>query len=247
MPPGVEPSMLVPAAFIVLAGSLVKSTTGFGFAMVAAPLLLLIWEPVVMVPVLLPLVFTVDALIVAQNWWLLDLRRVAPLAIAGVVGIPLGTFALLLAPPQALKLGVAAVTLVSAVLLLKGATIPISRERLAGGVAGFLSGTLITSTGLSGPPVVLFMINQRWAKETFRNSLGLFFIFMDTAAIISLATTSTLTGKTLLVSAVLWPMVLVGYLIGRRLLPLIPQRTFLRIATVIVMAAAVLAMASAVM
>ena len=245
MPAGVELLTLVPAVIIILAGSLIKSTTGFGLAMVSAPLLLLLWEPVLVVPVLLPLMFTVDALIVAQKWRLLEIRRVAPMTVAGVLGIPLGTYVLLAAPEDALRLAIPGLTIVSAALLLLGIKVPLSRERLAAGIAGLLSGLLISSTAMSGPPVALFLINQRWAKDTFRASLGFFFLTLDILAIIALTVTGVLDGGTLLVSAALWPAVLVGYLAAVRLLPHIRQQVFLRMATIAVLAAAVLAMASA--
>ena len=55
MPLGVEPITLIPAAFIILAAGVVKGTTGFGFALIATPLLLLLWEPKTLVPVFIPL------------------------------------------------------------------------------------------------------------------------------------------------------------------------------------------------
>ncbi len=245
MPPGVEFGALIPATLIVLLASLVKSTTGFGFAMVSAPLLMLMWDPVLVVPIILPLTFTVDALIVARSWRVVEPGRVVPLLVAAVVGIPLGTYALLLVPTQALKLGMAGSILIAAGMLFFGVTMTIGRERVVGALAGFLSGFLVTSTALSGPPVTLFMLNQRWAKDTFRNSLGLYFLVLDTFAIISLAFAGALYAETVAVSAVLWPPVLVGYLAAIRILPHINQPAFLRIATITVMVAALLAILNA--
>jgi len=245
MPAGVEPHTLILAAFIVLAASVVKSTTGFGFGLIAVPLLLLLWEPAVVVPILLPLVFAVDVSIVAHTWRRLDLRRVGPMAVAGVVGIPLGTYVLLVASPQVLRLAIAGLVLVSAGLLLTGVTITISRERLAGVLAGFLSGLLITSTSMSGPPVALLLINQRWAKDTFRSSLGVFFLGQVALAMVSLAGAGALDTGTLLVSVVLLPPVLLGFLVAVRLLPHVSQQAFLRVATFVIMGAGVLTIANA--
>ncbi len=246
LPTGVEPISLVPAALIVLAASLVKGTTGFGFALVATPLLLLLWEPLVMVPVLIPAGMAADILIVTQNRHRLEWGRVAPMAFAGVLGIPLGTVILLIVPTTALKIGVALVVLVSATILMTGATVNISRERVASGVAGFMSGLLLASTTISGPPVTLFLINQRWTKDAFRTSLALFFLTIQVFAVVSLAVSGILTVSTLVVSMALWPSVLLGYAMAVRLLPHIPQEAFLRIATVVVMAAGVLALVTAV-
>lgn len=246
LPAGVEPISLVPAALIVLAASLVKGTTGFGFALVATPLLLLLWEPLVMIPVLIPTGMAADILIVTQNRHRLEWGRVAPMAAAGVLGIPLGTVILLIVPSAALKIGVALVVLASAIILMTGARVNIPRERVASGVAGFISGLLLTSTTISGPPVTLLLINQRWAKDVFRTSLALFFLTLQGFAIVSLAVSGVLTFSTLVVSMTLWPSVLLGYALAVRVLPHIPQEAFLRIATVVVMAAGVLALVTAV-
>ena len=237
---------LVAAALIVLAASVVKGTTGFGFALVATPLLLLLWEPLVMVPVLIPASMMANILIITQNRHRLEWGRVAPMAAAGVLGIPLGTVILFIVPSTTLKIGVALVVLTSATILMTGARVNISRERVASSVAGFISGLLLASTTISGPPVTLFLINQRWAKDTFRTSLALFFLTLEGFAIVSLAVSGILTVSTFVVSMAMWPSVLLGYAIAIRLLPHISQEGFLRIATVVVMAAGVLALVTAV-
>ena len=127
-----------------------------------------------------------------------------------------------------------------------GARVNISRERVASGVAGFMSGLLLASTTISGPPVTLLLINQRWTKDTFRTSLALFFLTLEGFAIVSLALSGALTVSTLAMSMALWPSVLLGYAMAVRLLPHIPQEAFLRIATAVVMAAGVLALVTAV-
>jgi len=237
---------LVAAALIVLAASVVKGTTGFGFALVATPLLLLLWEPLVMVPVLIPASTVANILIITQNRHRLEWGRVAPMAAAGVLGIPLGTVILFIVPSTTLKIGVALVVLASATILMTGARVNISRERVASSVAGFISGLLLASTTISGPPVTLFLINQRWPKDTFRTSLALFFLSLESFAIVSLAVSGILTVSTFVVSIAMWPSVLLGYAMAIRLLPHISQEAFLRIATVVVMAAGVLALVTAV-
>ena len=240
----VEPVTLIPALFIILAASVVKSTAGFGFALVATPFLLLMWAPRLVVPILLPLFAIVDAMIVIQGRHHLEWRRILPMVAAAALGIPLGNYILLAVPELALTLAMASMVLLFAALLLMGYTINIHRERLAGGLAGFLSGTLVTSTTISGPPVTLFMINQRWEKETFRTGQGLFHLAIDGLAIASLSATRLLTVKTLLVDLALLPVVLLGYAIAVVLLPHIRQELFRRLATLIVIVAAVMAIGS---
>ena len=183
-------------------------------------------------------------MIVVQGRRRLDWGKVLPMVAAGAVGIPLGNVILLAVPQSALKLAIAAIVLAFGVLLLVGYTMTIRRDRVAGGVAGFFSGLFLTSTGLSGPPVTLYMLNQRWDRDTFRTSQGLFHLITDVLGTASLVVTGVVTAKTLVVDLALLPMVLVGYGLAVVLLPHIRQELFLRISTAIVIAAAVLAIGS---
>ena len=238
MPAGVEPITLIPAVFIILAAGVVKGTTGFGFALVATPLLLLLWEPKTLVPVFIPLSIVADTFIVMQTWRQVEWGKVLPLVVTGVVGVPLGTYVLLVAPSETLRIAVAGIALTVATLVLLGITVPIRRERIASGVTGFLSGLLSTSTTMSGPPVVLLMINQGWNRQTFRACLGMFFFVLQLFAIASLTLAGSLTLQTLAVSAILWPSVIVGSALALLILPRISQRVFMRIAIVLVITTA---------
>lgn len=235
MPPGVEPNTVAIAIAIILAAAVVKGTTGFGFALVSTPLLLLFWEPKVLVPIFLPLSIVADILIVAQTWRRVEWMKVLPLVASGIAGVPLGAYLLTTVPTDLLKLMVSSIALSMATLMLLGITIEISRERLASAITGFVSGVLSTSTTMSGPPVALLMINQRWDKETFRACLAMFFLVIQIAGILYLTFLGNITPRTLTVSIALWPSVIVGNLIAVKILSRIPQSTFIRIATALVM------------
>ena len=206
--------------------------------MVSTPLLLMFWEPLLVVPVVLPLTLLVDMLIVIPNRRTLEPRKIAPLVIAGVLGIPLGTWILLFTSSHILRLGIAGLVLASATLMLLGLSVNISRERIASAAAGFLSGLMVTSTAISGPPVALFMINQKWAKDTIRTSLGLYFLVLDSLAVVSLLIVGTLNKNTLVVSLILGPLVIAGYLVSTKLLPYVQQAVFIRIATLVAIGSA---------
>lgn len=222
-----------------------KGTAAFGFTMVAAPFLLLMWEPKLMVPIIVPLFTLLDAMIVYQGRAHLEFRRVLPMVGAAAVGIPLGTYVLLTMPKDALTLAIGAVVLVFGVLLLVGYTVKIQRERVASGAAGFLSGVFLGGAGLSGPPVTLFMINQRWGRETFRNSQGLFHLAVDFLALVSLSIAGVLTRDTLLVDLALLPPVLLGFALAVVVLRRLDQDLFRRVTILIVIGAAAGAMVSA--
>lgn len=199
-----------------------------------------------MVAIIVPLVAIIDGMIVVQGRRNLDWRRVLPMILSGAVGIPLGTFILLVIPAEALKFAIGIIVLLFALALLAGYSLNIRRERLAGSIAGFLSGASLTSTSLSGPPVALFMINQRWARDNFRTSQGLFHVVTDVLGAFSLAVGGVVTLNTLVVNLALLPAALGGYALAILLLPHIKQELFRRITILIVIIAAVMAIGSVV-
>jgi len=89
------------------------------------------------------------------------------------------------------------------------------------------------------------MINQRWGRETFRSSQGLFHLAVDFLAIISLVVTGLLTKDTLLVDLALLPSVLLGFALAVVLLRHLDQEIFRRITILIVIVAAAGAIVSA--
>ena len=88
------------------------------------------------------------------------------------------------------------------------------------------------------------MVNQRWAKDTFRTSQGMFHFLMDLIGTASFIITGVVTSGTLLVGLALLPSMLVGYGLAMLVLPRIPHELFQRIAIITVLVAAVLAIAS---
>ncbi len=237
---------LMVAAFVVLAASMVKVVAGFGFGLTATPFLLLMFEPKLVVPLVIPLTLLLDLLVVFQTREHLDLKMVLPLVVGGGIGVSLGTYILLVADPTVLKIFIASVIIAFSIYLLLGFTINISRQRLAGGLAGLFSGGLATSTGVVGPPMALFLVNLGVEREPFRHLISAFSAIVHMLAIISLASYRVLGLSTLTPLMLLLPSVIVGAIIASRIPRLIEPRLFRRMVIVIVTVASVAAMASAI-
>ena len=137
-----------------------------------------------------------------------------------------------------LKIIISIIILIAALFLFTGKTITIKRERLTSMFAGFFSGILVSTSGLSGPPITIFLINQKWEKLDFRNNLALYFSIIDTVTVISLFISGFITRDTLVANLFLIPSVLIGYFIGKNILPIINQQLFRQIIIVIIMTGA---------
>ena len=136
---------------IFLAG-LTYGLTGFGFALVAVPLLMILLPPQAVVPIQLLLASLTGIVVVyeARQW--VRLKQIWPLMLAGIIGIPLGTYLLTVLDTNVLKIFIGAVISLSALAFFFGFQRPIRNERLASAPIGFISGVLNGSTGMSGPP-----------------------------------------------------------------------------------------------
>jgi len=221
--------MFILAFITVLLASLVAGLTGFGFAIVAVPILMILMPPKAVVPLvqLLSAVLNVAILVEARKW--IDLKRMWPLLLAGIAGVPLGTYLLLILDPQTLRILVGAVVVVSAVAMLAGWRWSVRNEKLASVPVGLASGALGGSTGMPGPPVILFFTNQGMAKQTFRANLVLYFTCVGLVTVLSLLVGGLINEEVLVRWAGLLPAVALGTLAGMWLARRIDQARFRQI------------------
>lgn len=182
------------AVAALLAGGLVQSATGFGFALVAAPVLAALYPPREAVPTLALVGILVSVLMLAGEG-----RRPRPLAAtaAGLIaaslpGTVLGVAVLTVAAPGLLR-GLVAVAVLGAVAARAARRGRVARSgRIETAVAGVLAGALGATTGLNGPPLVLLMLRRAVDPERSRDTLTACFVVFDGLVLASLAAAGAL-------------------------------------------------------
>ncbi|MCL4466710.1 MAG: sulfite exporter TauE/SafE family protein [Chloroflexi bacterium] len=244
MPFGMPLAHLALAGLVVLAAAYTHGLTGQGFAQVAAPLLLLFLEPRLVVPLNLTLASVVCASVIMDAYGGVRFRRLVLMAIASVIGAPLGAYVLLAVSPSVLKLIIATAVVVFTIPMLLGLSYPLPRERTASLGIGFLAGMLASSTSASGPPVVLFLVNQGWPKEALRPSFSAFFLFSNLVALGAIVASGGLMPTMWPLAAALLPVTVAGFLLGTRTLPWVNAALFRRLSLLVVLIAGVAAIGS---
>ena len=229
-----ETNLIIFLIFVTFLGSTVKTTAGFGFALVAVPLLLPFMDLKDIVPIILPLVLINDYAITIANKDTLKPRTIFIMAASAIITIPIGLFILHNASIIILKLSISILILITALFLISGRTINIKKEKIASAIAGAFSGILVSTSGLSGPPVTLLLINQKWNKIDFRNNLALYFSIIDSVTIFSFIVTGLINFNSIMVDILLIPSVICGYMLGKVLLKYINQYTFTKITIIII-------------
>ncbi|MEO8688664.1 MAG: sulfite exporter TauE/SafE family protein [Solirubrobacteraceae bacterium] len=212
----------IAAGIAVLAGAALQSATGFGFALVSAPLLFAATDPARAVGLLILLGLLVNLMTLGTEG-----RRPQPLVrdsmtllAWAVPGVAAGLLALRSLDSTALQVGV---TLgVFATLAVRALA---RRRRDAGAgeppwwaapATGFVSGALTTSTNTAGPPVVLYMLARGATPVETRDTLTATFVgfsVLGMAALLLSGSEGAIPRGDAL--AALVPAVVAGHLAGR--------------------------------
>lgn len=161
---------------LFLAGA-IQGAANFGFALIALPLLGLMMPLKTAVPLLALVGLFLGTAQLVQIRKKPDFKMVGVLLAFGMLGVPFGTWILVVADDVLLKGVVGVVLVVSAVLLAKGFRVRRGGKLLHTALGGFLSGICKGAASIGGPPIVILLSNYDLDKQTYRaNILSYFFL-----------------------------------------------------------------------
>jgi uncharacterized membrane protein YfcA len=228
----------------LLVAAFIRGTTGFGLSLVFTPFMVLIMEPKAVVPVNLILASLSNIMVLASCFKAVNIRRLLPMTVCSVLGVPIGVFIITIISATVLKVLIGAITIFFAILLVFKLTPRFTNERRASGIAGLLCGILTTSTSLGGPPVVLFMHTQSWQKEEIYPSLSAFFLISTGASLIGLFISGMVTPDILWTAASLAPGLIIGVFLGMLAFKRVNELYFRILSVVVVVGTGILAVLS---
>lgn len=233
---------LVALAVFVLAG-VAQAVTGFGLALAAVPLLTLVVEPAQAVVVTVVVGVFISGVGWRQHAGDVDLRLVRRLAGWAVLGLPVGLVALALLPTRSLTVVIAMTVLVLVVATAAGVRLPSGFR--AQRTAGFVSGALLTSTGMNGPPLVLVLQNRTGTPRTFRTTLQAVFCVCDLMALVAFAVVGAVDRTVIVASAGGLVGVWVGWWLGGLVFDRLSEATFRRGVLLMLASVSIVAMGNA--
>ncbi len=226
--------IILTGTLITLLSGVVQGTFGFGFGLISIPLLSLFLPAKDVVPAMLLHGTLLNIMVITECRKDVRIGRLWPLFVAGVLGVPLGTWLLRIIDPSHLRIFVGIFVILSAGLLATGFRAHIKREGLALWPIGIFSGILNGAITMSGPPVVLFLTNQRTPARHFRASLIAYFLLLNTFTVPAYIVGGLLTGEASLLSLKLMVGTVLGTLVGIFLSKRIKEKLFRYIALAIV-------------
>ena len=235
--------MILGLIIIFLAG-ITSGLTGFGFSLVSVPLMMLFLPLKTITPIILLLSTLINLFLLFEAGKFVNIKRIWPLILVGILGIPLGTYLLIFLDVTILKISVGLIIILSAIAFLTGFKQEIKKEKSAFAIVGFISGLLNGSTAMSGPPVVLFFTNQNIEKRVFRANLIAYFLVLNLVTIPFFLIGNLITLETIGYTALFLPALFLGGLAGTKLVHKINEKLFKKIVLLIIIASGLLSTAS---
>ena len=198
--------------FCVFLAAFLQSITGFGLVMVAAPLLMFFYEPK----------FTIIIMFC--------------LAVCGALaGIPLGVTVFRQLPGGGLRAAI------SVAILLTLVTMEFRRRRFEETrkntiLTGMLAGIMAMTTGMAGPPLVLYFAYTSMPQNVFRATCIGYFFFSNLGSLVALWVTGVPIGEAVGEFLFLLPGLACGVALGHWAFAFMPQQLIRKIIIILLYA-----------
>ncbi|MDX2155197.1 MAG: TSUP family transporter [Hyphomicrobiaceae bacterium] len=253
----IEPSLagIASLAAGAAAGALIQAATGFGFAIIAAPVFLGVLESTTAIPILIALHIVQCVMVVPPAWSRAPRRELGRLVIGAAAGAPLGFLLLGHLDVRQLKLAAGSVILIAAALIAARrllpppAAIPATQDggarRGAAIATGAAAGALTALLVMPGPPLMIHLMCRPVAPDEAR-SLALTFFAVCYVAVLGLSLAAGKLGvaEWRLIGLLALPVV-VGTVMGRGLARALADRYFAPVLNVLLVLAGLGALLSA--
>lgn len=209
---------------IILFASILQTSTGFGFSIMATPFLLLLFEPKEAIQINLLLSLVISLALIRKIRQDVDIGILKRFIIGSIPGLPIGIFIFLLVNTSYLKMGIGIVILTLTFLLIINVRLKTSNRKDL--VVGSLSGALTTGIGMPGPPLLLYFAGTATDKERLRATTLAFYLYIYAVSLL-IQVAFAGTSKTVWTSSVMaLPLVAIGLYVGQLLFNHINQKTF---------------------
>lgn len=175
------------ALVTALAAGIVRGFSGFGSAMILAPIYASVFGPVTAVPAVLALEALISLPLLKSSVNSAQYDTVFRMFVAAIAGATLGMGIAATLPINAVKAIVAYIVLVFAVLMAfqkPGSELSLPVTKPLKYVAGGASGLFGSISGMTGPPAVLLMLNSNASPLSIRATLIIYFMLIDFSLVI---------------------------------------------------------------
>jgi uncharacterized membrane protein YfcA len=222
-------------ALVIAFASYVQAISGFGFALLAVPLMGLAIDIRLAVVVSTLSAVSTNAVHAWNDREVANKQVAKRIILSAFVGMPIGLAVLVWFSQEQLQLLVGITVLVVTLLLVRRVHVPTSRS-FYDVIAGFISGVLATSVSTNGPPLVVVLQAKKMPADEFRATLNVVFAIVGIISLGMFALAGRITSDAAV--ATLWaaPGLAAGLWGGRRIRGRISESQFQKMVLVLLAA-----------
>ncbi|CAM3832493.1 sulfite exporter TauE/SafE family protein [Arcobacter cloacae] len=223
-------------SLILFVSSLVHGTVGFGFPMIATPLLAMVTDmKTAIICIAIPTLLINLISIFSEGNFLQAVKRFYPLAIIGMVGSAIGTQILIYSSSELFKLLLAFSILLY--LFIQKFKIEMKwirqKKKLSMVVFGLLAGIIGGLTNVMASILIIYSLESKHTKKEIIQSTNLCFLFGKITQIILFSFHGSFTQEILISSFSGLIVVIIAMFIGLKIKDKIPKEAYIKVVKVI--------------
>jgi uncharacterized protein len=208
---------------VIFLSSLLQGMFGFAFMLIALPLLSLFLTVKVTVPLLSLFLALIAGILTFQLRGEFSYRKIMPLIIGAVFGIPFGIYFLLASSEQLIRFTLGLVLIAYAAYCFRRKAVHWQLPGWTGYLVGLFAGSLGGAFNITGPPVVIYLSMQTGSKLNIFASLNFFFFITSILVVLFHLAVGNVTIDIALTFLEFTPAMIIGLLAGRYLFSKIPE------------------------
>ena len=202
------------AAGAALAAGLLYGFTGFGAALVMAPLFTLLWDARMAVGMSLILIAVATLQVLPGALKQCDWRQMRLMGGVACLTIPIGSSILVSLDLDLMQRVIGIVVVIITGALATGWRYRGKRPAAVTAGVGAISGVLIGATSMGGPPAIIYLLSGPDRAEVNRANLIAFFAIINTSGMLTMIVAGVINWETVARAAAGTPAILIGMALG---------------------------------
>ena len=195
---------------VTLVAGLMRGFAGFGSAMLMAPIFAILFGSADMVVTVVAIELVVSVQLFPQVRRHADWKVLTPMSIAACAAMPLGVWLLASVDKNTIVTAVSAVIVAFVVLMWTGWKYTGRRSALAGVAVGAVSGAMMATTSVGGPPVLLYLLSGNDPPQVNRANIVTYYFLTQFLLIVIVLATGVAGVDALARAVVLFPVMAIG-------------------------------------
>jgi len=211
---------------IIFLASFNQGFSGFGFAITSIPLLSLIIDVKIAIPLAAICGMILNFILAYKLKNFINFSELKLLIVGSIIGIPIGAIFLSKASPDLILKILAVVILVFVIINTTHFIKPFELHKKWGVLFGLISGVLGGAFNTNGPPILVYFYLKDWNKFKQKAMITGFFIVASILIVSSHAVSGVTTKEVLVKAAFSFPFLIGGLFLGMSIFPKISTRMY---------------------